>query len=184
MRGGGYSFAKCLKSAGFKRHVTEVGVAPVRVRRSVKNLKRASRKIGLTPGFKCFQHDGYSKLKKPEMTVGALRNQLKMLQKRHFIHSTILWTSLGDLQAGTLPEATSDRDGTRGPAQVTWRPCPSEDGGPWKMELPRLGSPHHENRGSLKLHTTLKTYRGSAAEMDKTGSNSIRIAAGAIICLG
>ena len=33
-------------------------------------------------------------------------------------------------------QATSNQDAARGPAQVKWRPCPSEDGGPVKMEGP------------------------------------------------
>ena len=63
---------------------------------------------------------------------------------------------------------------------MTRRRCPTEDGGPMKMELPRLESPHPDNGGPLKLQTEYLSYRGSAAEMDRTGKSSISIAAGAI----
>ena len=61
-----------------------------------------------------------------------------------------------------LPEATSNQDAVRGLAQVKWRPCPSEGGGPVKMEDPWP-----------KLQATIKKYFGSAAEMDRTWKWSI-----------
>ena len=88
-----------------------------------------------------------------------------MLHKTHFIFYN-LEASVGDMEDGALPEATSDRDATGCPMQLMRRHCPCEDGGPVKMEAPRLKLPHHDNGGSLKLLTTLKTYCGSAAEMN------------------
>ena len=48
------------------------------------------------------------------------------------------------------------------------------------MEVLELKSPHPDNKGPLKLQTEYLSYCGSAAEMDRTGSSSIRIEAGAI----
>ena len=73
------------------------------------------------------------------------------------------------MEDGGLLEAMQDQDAARGPAQVKWRPCPSEDGGPVKMEEPWP-----------KLQARIKKYCGSAAKMDRTGKWSIQLATGAI----
>ena len=46
-----------------------------------------------------------------------------------------------------MPEAMHDQVAAGGSAQVKWRPCPSKDGGPMKMEEPWL-----------KLRATIKKY--------------------------
>ena len=73
------------------------------------------------------------------------------------------------MEDGGLLEAMQDQDAAGGPAQVKWRPCPSEDGGPVKMEEPWLN-----------LQATIKKYCGSAVGMNRIGKWSIWLAARAI----
>ena len=74
-----------------------------------------------------------------------------------------------DLEDGGPLKATTYLDAAGGPTRVKWRRCPSEDGGPLKMEEPWP-----------KLQARIKKYCGSAAKMDRIGKWSIQPAAGAI----
>ena len=62
------------------------------------------------------------------------------------------------MEDGGLPQAMSDQDVAGGLAQLKWRPCPSEDGGPVTMEVPWL-----------KQQAAMKNYREITAEIDRIG---------------
>ena len=57
-----------------------------------------------------------------------------------------------DLEDGGPLEATTDPDAAGGPTRVKWRRCPSEDGGPLKMEVPKPKSLRHNNGATFQLH--------------------------------
>ena len=61
------------------------------------------------------------------------------------------------------------------------RPCASEvetmlseDGGPIKMQVPEIQSPHRVNEGTFKLHVELKTYCGSTPKMNGTRKKNVQ----------
>ena len=59
---------------------------------------------------------------------------------------------LEDLKDGGPLEATTDPDAAGGPSRVKWRRCPSEDGGPVKMEVPKIKLLHHDNGATFQLY--------------------------------
>ena len=65
--------------------------------------------------------------------IKRFETSIKRLAKTY---STTWRTSLGDLEDGALLEATSHYDAITGLAQVIRMPCPTEDGGQVKMEVP------------------------------------------------
>ena len=57
-----------------------------------------------------------------------------------------------DLEAGGPSKATTYLDAVGGPARVKWIRCPSEDGGPMKMEVPKPKSLRHDNGATFQLY--------------------------------